>query len=96
MSRSTMNPATPRSDETIGAAADSGDLRKRIVRRIVRVGRACASDLANEIGVPVSPARVEKELVALSKEGVLKPLHDPKDPRAYRASEGRTIYQLAR
>ena len=71
-------------------------LREQIVRKIVKLGCACAPDLAGEIGVGKRADDLIPVLHSLVAEGVLRRRQpDPTDPRKYEG-EYQTVYELNR
>jgi hypothetical protein len=70
-------------------------LRDTIVSKIVKMGRACANDLAGQIGNGVRPQDLVPELDSLEKSGVIRRSEkDKDDPRIY--NEHQTVYELTR
>lgn len=75
-------------------------LKDRIVRKILRRGRACAPDLANEItatGSSTTLLTADELLVILNElvqEGVLRLVADPGDEREYKPPY-QTVYEVA-
>jgi DNA-binding HxlR family transcriptional regulator len=70
-------------------------LRDLIVSKIVKMGRACANDLAGQIGTGIRPQQLVHELASLEELGVIRRSEkDRDDPRNYNASQ--TVYELTR
>jgi hypothetical protein len=71
------------------------DLKDEIVSKIVKLGCACATDLATELGSGLKPQDLVAPLESLVKSGVLRHKSDSRDDRKYSAPE-QTAYELAR
>jgi hypothetical protein len=71
------------------------DLKDEIVSKIVKLGCACATDLATELGSGLKPSDLVAPLDSLVKSGVLRYKSDSSDKRKYSAPE-QTVYELAR
>ncbi|HZG53466.1 MAG TPA: hypothetical protein VEZ40_15145 [Pyrinomonadaceae bacterium] len=70
-------------------------LREQIVRKIVKLGCACAPDLAGEIGIGKRADDLIPTLHALVDEGVLRRrAHDPNDHHKS-DDEYQIVYELA-
>jgi hypothetical protein len=71
------------------------NLKDEIVEKVVRMGCACPTDLAAQIGHGVKADDLLDPLESLVKMGVLRHKIDPSDPRKY-SSQYQTVYELAR
>ena len=66
------------------------DLQDQIVRRLVKVGRACAPDLANEIESHARPDDLIPVLQSMVAEGIVRTVEDSRARNKYQV-----IYELA-
>jgi hypothetical protein len=67
----------------------------KIVGKIVKMGCACATDLATQLGSGAKAKDLIEPLEDLVRRRVLRHKVDKNDPRAYVAPE-QTVYELAR
>jgi hypothetical protein len=70
-------------------------LKDEIVSKVVKLGCACPTDLATQIGKGVRAEDLLAPLESLVQTGVLRHKVDPSDPRKY-VSQYQTVYELAR
>jgi hypothetical protein len=71
-------------------------LKDEVVRELWKKGgRACVADLANELSPPTSARELNPIVESLAKEGVVRPVSDPEDTRAYEAPY-QIVYELSR
>jgi hypothetical protein len=68
-------------------------LKDQLVSKIVKLGCACATDLAGEIGGRIKPKDLVEPLNSLVDSGVLRRKKDKDDPREY--NECQIVYELA-
>jgi hypothetical protein len=73
---------------------DERQMKDKIVREIVQLGCACATDLAGQIGGGTKPSDLIGPLDSLVDSGILRRKKDKDDPREY--GEYQTVYELAR
>ena len=72
------------------------NLKDEVVRELWKKGgRACVADLANELSPPKSAKELNPVVESLEREGVVRRVSDPKDPREYEAPY-QTVYELTR
>lgn len=81
-------------EEILSSGIHTQQLRDLIVSRIVEWGRGCSLDLAGQIGRGLTPDDLIPVLKSLARDGVLRPVEDPKDTREYEAPY-QTRYELA-
>lgn len=75
--------------------AKEKEIRDLLVRNIVRLGCACAPDLAGQLGEGKTPTELVPVLDALVDEGVLRLKNDPDDPRKY-SDPLQKVYEVSR
>ena len=70
---------------------DMQELQNQVVKRLLKVGAACAPDLANEVNVDAGPDELVEALESLQQKGVVRPVKGT-------ASRGRhqIVYEIAR
>jgi len=71
------------------------EIRDLVVRNIVRLGSACAPDLAGQMGSGLRADDLIPVLEALVTDGVLRRKKDPRDPREYK-EPFQIVYELVR
>jgi len=73
-----------------------GNLKDEVIRELWKKGgRACVADLANDLKPPTSAKELNPIVASLEKEGIVRRVSDPKDPRNYEAPY-QTVYELSR
>jgi len=69
-------------------------LREQVLRRFIKVRRACVRDLMNELA-PADPQALKTVIDRLLQDGMIRPLEENKnDPRKYTGE--RTVYTLVK
>ena len=75
-------------------AEQNETLKDRLVGKIVKMGCACATDLATQLGEGYKAADLVTPLESLVQAGILRHKHDPTDQRQYKTEQ--TVYELAK
>jgi hypothetical protein len=70
---------------------DMKELQDQVVRRLLKVGAACAPDLANEVEFDAGPDELIEALQALKEKGVVRPVEGTSDRNKYQV-----VYELSR